>query len=112
MKTAFAMLYRNLKQLSLLQLTGKGGICLFHAQPLLLADKLKAGIAHERAGEQSGFAEDLKAVANTQHDPALLRESFDAAHYWREACDSPASQIITIGKAARQNQTIKLPGQF
>ena len=46
---------------------GKGAIGAFHFQRLWLADKMQAHIAHQGTGQEAGFAQDLKAIADTEN---------------------------------------------
>jgi hypothetical protein len=55
-----------------------------------------------------GFAEDLKAVADSQYEATVSGESSDALHYRGEACDRTASQVISVAEASWQNDAIRL----
>lgn len=70
------------------------------------ADVLQSGIAQQRPGEQSGLAEDLKSVADTQHQPTTRGE---ALHWLHDRCkfgDSAGAQVVSIGKAAGDHDRI------
>ena len=70
------------------------------AQMHLLADVLEAGVAHQRAGQQAGLGEDLKAVADAEHKATGVGEVFDGLHDGREAGDGAGAEIVAIGEAA------------
>src|SRR5918993_2109 len=108
MVTSLAVLDGNLKQLPLFKLRGKRRIGLFDPQPSLLADELQPCIAHQRAGKQSRFTENLKTVANAQDHAAVSSEFLNAPHNRRETRHCAAAEIIAIGKAARQYQTVEM----
>ena len=40
----------------------------------VMADEFQPRIAHQHAGQQAGLAEDLKAVADAEHEAAIGRE--------------------------------------
>jgi hypothetical protein len=57
---------------------GEGAVGGFDAEVDLLADVLEAGVAHERAGQQAGFGEDLEAVADAEDEAAGGGEALTA----------------------------------
>jgi hypothetical protein len=72
-----------------------------------LATKIpKALIAHHRAGQKPGFEENLKTVADAQNQPAGMRKPIDCFHYGGKTRDRSGAKIITVGKAARQNNGV------
>ena len=84
----------------------------FDTQVSRTADKLKIGVAHQSARQQTGLTKDLKAVANAQHKPAALGEFDHTAQDRREACHGATAQIVAVGKPARQNNTIEVARQL
>ena len=70
------------------------------------ADELEAAIADERAGQQAAFDQDLEAVADAEHQPAIGGELLHRLHHGRELGDGAAAQIIAVGEAAGQNHRI------
>src|SRR5579875_3161676 len=66
----------------------------------LLADVLEAGVAEQGAGEQSGLTEDLKSIADAEHEAARGGEFPDRLHDGREAGDGAGAEVVAIGEAA------------
>src|SRR5713226_6739005 len=58
------------------------------------------------------FAQDLKAVANADHEAAFLGEFHDALHNRREACYRTAAQIVAVTEAARQHDALDAVDRF
>jgi hypothetical protein len=75
------------------------------------ADEAQIGVAHQDAGQEPGFDQDLKAIADTENQPALGGMSSHRVHDGRPRGDCPAAQIIAIGKAAGQQDEISASGQ-
>ena len=59
----------NLQDLAFAQQVGEWTIGGFDAQMNLLADVFQAGVAHECAGQQTALRQNLKSVADAQHQP-------------------------------------------
>ena len=78
----------------------KGESVVSVAQMDLLADVLEAGVAHQRAGQQAGLAEDLEAVADAHHEAAGVGKPAYRLHDWREARDGAGAQVVAVGEAA------------
>src|SRR3954453_2094365 len=57
-----------------LQPVGKGRVSGLDAEVDLLTDVALAGVAHQGAGQEAGFAEDLEAVADTHDKAAIVGE--------------------------------------
>src|SRR5260370_853352 len=70
----------------------------FDPQMHVMADELQPRIAHEHAGTKSGFAEDLKTVADAEHQAAAACESPHRVPDRRACGGGAAAQIIPIGK--------------
>jgi hypothetical protein len=70
------------------------------------ASKLQPRIAHQDAGQEPRFGEDLEAVAHAQHIDAARRLAGDLAHHGRARRDGAAAQIVAIGEPARQHDEI------
>jgi hypothetical protein len=102
----FHMANGDLKDVSPGKLAGEGAVGGFDADVDLLANVLEACIAHERAGEQSGFSEDLKTIADTEDKAAALSKAFDGLHDGRKARDGASAEVVAIGKAARNENGI------
>ena len=71
-----------------------------------LAAKLEGGVADQRAWQESRLAQDLEAVADAPDKTAPVRE---LSHFFHDRCkprDRPRAQVVTIGKAAGQDDAI------
>ncbi len=85
---------------------GERGICALGAEVDLLADVALIAIAHEGAREEAGFAEDLKAVADTQDEAAGCGELRDGLHDGGELGDGAGAEVVAIGEAARDEDGV------
>ena len=70
------------------------------------ANELETAVANERAGEQTGFDQDLKPVAYAEHEAAIAREPAHGLHHGRELGDGAAAQVIAISEAAGQDDGV------
>ena len=57
-------------------------------------------------GSSPRFAQDLKAVADAEHQPAIGRELAHRIHDRRAAGNRAAAQIVAVGKPARHDDEI------
>src|SRR5256885_433360 len=73
-----------------------------------LTSKLARRISEERAGKQAGFLQDLKPIADTQHQPAPIRKVGNRLHHRRETGNRAAAQVVTVGKPARQHDQFQI----
>jgi hypothetical protein len=74
----------------------------------MLAAKMQIAIAHERAGQQVRFAQNLETVADAQHKLAALRCFDDRFHHWRKSRDRSAPQVIPVRETTGQDNQIVL----
>ena len=88
----------------------EGGIVL-NGQLHFAADEMQMGIAHEGAGQEARFGDDLEAIADAQNLEAFCGLGADIRHDGRARGDGAAAQIIAIGKTAGDDDEIDL-GQF
>ena len=73
-----------------------------------LANILQSGIAHERTRQQARLAENLKSIADAEHQPATLGKLTHRFHYGRELRDGPGAQIIAVRKASGNDDGIAI----
>jgi hypothetical protein len=98
----------NPEHLALFACIGEGSVSVFYSQIDKLADVFESRIAHERAGKKTGFTKDLKAIADAD-DQATRRGKFThLIHDGREFGNGAGAQVITIGKAARDNDGVTI----
>ncbi len=79
---------------------------------LHLAHEAQIGVAHQDARQQPALAEDLKAVADAEHQAATRGVGAHGVHDRRAAGDGAAAQIIAITKAAGQRDEVDAIGQL
>src|SRR5260370_4990191 len=65
-------------------------------------------VAYSGAGMQPRLKKNLKAVEDSQHHPAALRELADGLHYRREPRNRSGTQIVPISEAARQDNGVAI----
>src|SRR5438874_4655181 len=75
----------------------------------VLASVLQASIAQHRARKQSGFEEDLKAIADAEPRAAAVRKCAYFGHDRREARHRPGPQVVAVRKATGQNHDVRAP---
>ena len=71
-----------------------------HLELDLPGGEAQVGVDEQRAGEQTRLAENLKAVADPQHEAAVTGERDHGLHRGREARDRPRAQVVAVGEAA------------
>src|SRR5262249_47437013 len=57
-------------------------------------------------GKHSHLAQDLKPVADSQHQAAPVGEALDRTHHGRKPGDSAGPQVVAVCETARQDQGI------
>jgi len=72
----------------------------------VFAVELQVAVADERAGQQAGFGEHLKAVADADDEAAVVGELFHGLHDGAEARDRAAAQVITVAETAGHNDAV------
>src|SRR5215469_2001289 len=73
-----------------------------------LAHILQSHIAHERARQEPRLAENLKPIADTQHDAIVSRKFAHRFHDWRELGDRTRPQVIPVGEPAWHDDRIAI----
>src|SRR5258708_32409135 len=95
---AFHVTDGNLQHFAFLQVAGERRVGTFHPQMDLLADVLQSRVAQQGTGQQPGFAENLKSVADADHQPPGCGKLYDLAHDRGEFGDGPGEHVDTKGK--------------
>ena len=72
----------------------------------IFAMELQIAVANERAGQQAGFGEDLKAVADAEDQAAVVGELFHGLHHRAEPRDRAAAQIIAVAETAGDDDAV------
>src|SRR5262249_18668772 len=73
-----------------------------------LTNEVKITIAQQGPGQEVAFRENLKAVADPDDLPAVVRELHHLFHDRRETSNGPAAEIIAVRKTAGKNDAVKL----
>src|SRR5467141_5243026 len=98
----------NFEDLAIPRGVGERCVRLLDADVHVAADEAQAAIAHHRAGEQAGLAQNLEAVADAKYHSAAVREFFDRLHHRRKTRDGAGAQIIAVGKSAGQDNGVAI----
>ncbi len=77
-----------------------------HLELDLAEDELERGVRQQRAREEMGLAQHLKAVADPQHEAAGARELGHLLHHRGEAGDRARPQVVAIGEAAGHDHRV------
>ena len=72
----------------------------------MFAVELQLAVADERARQQAGLGQHLKAVAHAQHQPAIIGKLFYRLHHGAEPRDGAAAEIIALAEAAGHDDDI------
>ena len=67
---------------------------------------MQTGVAHQRARQQVGLAQDLEAVADAEHRPALGGVPLHRLHDRAEPRDGPRAQVVAVAEAAGQDHHV------
>src|SRR5262249_55910409 len=72
----------------------------------LAEDELERVVGKQGTREQMRLAQNLKAVADAEHEAALARELRDLLHHRRKPRDRPDAQVVAVGEAARDDHRV------
>jgi hypothetical protein len=103
---AFAMRHRHADHIARVVAARIGRVRAFNAQIDFAAHEFQRRIAHEHTGQEPGLAENLKAIANAEDEPAALGMCADCVHDRRAGRDGAASQIVAIGEPTGQDNKV------
>ena len=67
---------------------------------------MQMGVAHECAGQEARFGDDLEAIADAQNLQSFRGLGANVGHDGRARGDGAAAEIIAIGKATGDNDEI------
>jgi len=73
----------------------------------VLATKLQGAVADQGAGQETGFAQDLKSIADAQHRAALRGKGLHGLHDGAETGNRAGAQIIAVAEAAGNDHGVK-----
>src|SRR5689334_18322956 len=97
---AFRVRDRNTKHGAARQLVSKRTVNSFYTNINVFADEVQIAIANQSARQQPGFAENLKSIADTEHEATAVRKLLHRIHHGREACEGAGAQVVAVRKAA------------
>ena len=72
------------------------------------ADELERFVPQERAGEETGFGEDLEAVADADHELSPLGLFSHGIHHGRESRNRSRPQVVAVAEPAGENEAVEL----
>ncbi len=81
----------------------EGGAGVLDGEVDSFADEFETRIAHEGTGQETCFAKNLKAVADTEYGFAAVGKIHEGTHDRRETGDGTATQVIAVGETAGQD---------
>src|SRR5438270_6062028 len=70
------------------------------------AQELQGPVLLQGAGQEAGLGEDLEAVADAEHGPALAGERGHRAHHGAEAGDGARAQVVAVGEASGKDHGV------
>jgi hypothetical protein len=83
------------------------------AQPAVngVADELELAVGPEHAGQEPRLAEDLEAVADTEHGSSVCGERAHRLHHGRDTGDRAAAEVVAVREPAREDDAGNVPRQ-
>src|ERR1700735_651734 len=97
---------RNFQHLTGRGCAGKRRVGPFPSYMHLTAQKSQSLVTHHRAGKQTGFQQDLKSIADTQHQTTGTSKPVHGFHHRRKTRDRAGAQVVSEREAARQDNGI------
>jgi hypothetical protein len=97
----------HLEQLAAPGRTREGSIRTLDSNMDLAAEEAQTLVAQHRARQQPRLEQNLKAVADTEHEPAGAREALDCAHHRRKTRNRAGAQIVAERKSAGENDGVE-----
>ena len=108
---ALAMRDRHADHLPGIVAAGERRVGALDPQINVAADEAQLRVAHQHARQQPGLAQNLKAVADAEHQPAAGGMRPHRVHDRRARRDRAAAQIVAVGEAAGDHHQIGAGGQ-
>ena len=103
---ALAVRHRHADHLTGIVAAGERRIGALDLEIDVAADEFELRIAHQHARQQAGLAQNLEAVADAEHQPALGGEGAHRIHHRRTRGDGAAAQIVAVGETARHHHQV------
>ena len=102
------MLDRNRQALPDLAVREERRVRALHTKRHVPADERERLVRAQGPGQEPRFAEDLEAVADAEHEPALSGEVGDRLHRRREARDRAGPEVVAVGEPAGEDDRTDL----
>src|ERR1700733_2000067 len=87
---------------------GKRSSNILHSHLHRFADVLQTGVAHQSSRQKPGFAEDLKTIADSQHQTTAIGKAAYRFHHGRKLRDCPGTEVISKSKPAGDHDRIAI----
>src|ERR1700704_6425882 len=97
---------RDSQNVSLRARVGKGSFRVLHSHMYRLADVLQTHVAHQGSRQETGFTEDLEAIADSKHESATGGKLSHRIHHRRKLRNRSGPKIIPVGKSSGNNDGI------
>src|SRR3954464_838834 len=72
----------------------------------MLAMELQIAVSHQGTRQQAGFGQHLEAIADPEHQPAVVGKLFYRLHDRTESGDGAAAKIIAVAEATRNDYCV------
>ena len=105
---ALVVSHRNADHVARLVALGEGAARILDLQMHVAADELEVAVAHQCAGQESGFGENLEAVADSQNAHALFGFALHIAHDGRVGGHGATAQVVAIRETAGHDDEIQV----
>ena len=97
----FAMGNRQVKHLSPSGLTSECALISRNFNRNRPADEFQFSVAYQGSREQSGFCQNLKAIAYSENQAAVLGESADSLHHRGKFGNRSATKVVAVAETTR-----------
>src|SRR6266436_1743475 len=105
-KVSIGMGDRHAQHAARLQLMREGCAGALYSYVYVVADKVQISISNQRSWKQAGLTQDLKTIANAQHQIAFCGKRFHRIHDGGKTGQRSSAQIVAVRKAAGNDQGI------
>jgi hypothetical protein len=72
----------------------------------MFANEMQIAVANQRTWQQTGFAQNLKPVTNTQDETPAISELLDGVHNRREPSKCACAEVVPISKPTRDDDRV------
>ena len=86
----------------------EGGVRGFDAEVRGTADEFQRVVTDERSGEESGFGENLEAIAEAHDEATSVSEFLHGADDGRELRDGAAPEVVSVAETTGENDRVNI----